>query len=163
MSNQFKHFRPTRVISGGQTGADRGGMAAALRVGIPIAGWGSRGLWSESGRVPEPYRAAMREAPGGYQLRTRLNVEEADVTLIFTRGDRRNSPGSRLTAWMVRNEAKPYLWVDPWDEFAQEGVAAFLDDTKPTTLNVAGNRESVAPGIEAATRDLLVRVWEVVG
>ena len=38
----------SRIISGGQTGADEGGLMAAALLGIPTGGWMPRGFLRES-------------------------------------------------------------------------------------------------------------------
>jgi hypothetical protein len=43
---------PERVISGGQTGADRGGLDAALELGIACGGCCPKGRKAEDGVIP---------------------------------------------------------------------------------------------------------------
>ena len=45
----------TRIISGGQTGADRGGLDAGRDLGLEIGGFCPAGRRAEDGRVPEIY------------------------------------------------------------------------------------------------------------
>jgi hypothetical protein len=117
------------IISGGQTGADQGGLRAARRRGIPTGGWAPAGFLTENG--PEPSLAdefGLQECDGGYDERTVLNAEWGDGTVIFARDLESN--GSRLTLMALEEAGKPYL-LNP----------------APKALNVAGNRESLAPGI----------------
>lgn len=51
-----------KIISGGQTGADRGGLDAAIALGIPHGGWCPKGRRAEDGKVPKRYR--LRETSG---------------------------------------------------------------------------------------------------
>ncbi|NIA20234.1 MAG: hypothetical protein GWP07_07385 [Xanthomonadaceae bacterium] len=37
----------TKIISGGQTGADRAGLDAAMKLNIPVGGWCSKGRKAE--------------------------------------------------------------------------------------------------------------------
>ena len=43
--------RPWRIISGGQTGVDRGGLVAAMSYSIPVGGWVPKGRMAEDGAV----------------------------------------------------------------------------------------------------------------
>ena len=43
----------TKIISGGQTGADQAGLAAAKRLGIPTGGFFSKGFLTEAGPRPD--------------------------------------------------------------------------------------------------------------
>ena len=45
----------TKIISGGQTGADRGGLDAALHLGIPCGGWCPKGRLAEDDVIPDEY------------------------------------------------------------------------------------------------------------
>ena len=85
-----------RIISGGQTGADRGGLEAAIALGIPHGGYCPRGRLAEDGRVPDRYdltETASREYPD----RTLRNIAEADATIVFIEWMDTAGPGSRLT------------------------------------------------------------------
>lgn len=75
----------TAIVSGGQTGADRGGLQAAIDLGLGWGGWAPQGWRAEDGEVPTVYREHMREsASPHYGLRTRLNVQDSDGTLIVS-------------------------------------------------------------------------------
>ena len=47
-------FNPSKIISGGQTGADRGALDAAIEVGIEHGGWCPTGRVAEGGVIPQP-------------------------------------------------------------------------------------------------------------
>jgi hypothetical protein len=137
---------PRQVLSGGQTGADRGGLEAALQLGIPIGGWAPLGYRAEDGRIPERYAAHLREHPSRhYPHRTEANVQAADVTLVLTYGppDR----GSGLTVELCRRHGRPVLAVDPRSPDVAARIMIFLVEHRPGSVNVAGNRESRSPGI----------------
>jgi len=144
------------VISGGQTGADQGGLRAAKRRGIATGGWAPAGFETEQG--PQPWLGeefGLRECDGGYDERTVMNAEWGDGTVIFARD--LDSNGSRLTVAALEAAGRPYL-VNP-DAHA---LAEFLRECEIRILNVAGNRESLAPGIgaeaEAVVGEALERV-----
>jgi hypothetical protein len=65
-----------RIISGGQTGADRGGLTAAIKLGIPHGGWCPKGRRAEDGQVPACYHLE-ETGSSSYQARTKRNVLEA--------------------------------------------------------------------------------------
>ena len=147
-----------RIISGAQTGADRGGLDAALAWGLPIGGWVPRGRKAEDGTVPEKYAGLLETPTADYRARTERNVKDSDATLIFTHGPL--SGGSKLTADFCRKHGKPWLQID----FAVEGdrdyrfAALWLQDHGARVVNVAGQRESKAPGIQAEVAAFMGRI-----
>lgn len=145
-------MRPERIISGGQTGADQGALIAAREMGIPTGGTAPKGWKTEAGAEPHLKAYGMVEAPGdSYAWRTGRNIGEADATVVF--GDV-TSKGSALTMRLCQQFAKPFF-VNPTRDDLQAFVIAF--DVK--TLNVAGNRESVNPGIAERVRAVLVEAF----
>ena len=148
-----------RIISGGQTGADRGGLDAAIALGIPHGGWCPKGRRAEDGTIPQTY--ALREtASETYEVRTRRNVIAADGTVLFTRGA--PTGGSRLTAEFAHERGKPLLHLDLQEVDARPAEArrrfvSWLAEHRIRTLNVAGSRESLAPGIRAAVARFLMQ------
>src|SRR6516162_4541079 len=77
--------RSFSVVSGGQTGVDRGALDAALGLGVPCGGWCPDGRRAEDGVIPARYPVTeLRGA--GYEERTHKNVEDSDGTLIITFG-----------------------------------------------------------------------------
>lgn len=138
-----------RIISGGQTGADRAGLDAAIALGIPHGGKCPAGRRAEDGVIPAPYKLEETKS-GDSAVRTRLNVRQSDGTVIFTRG----APigGSELTAIAAREIGKPCLLVD-LDDIAHRGPVesarflGWLEQHQIRTLNVAGSPESLSPGI----------------
>jgi hypothetical protein len=147
-----------KIISGGQTGADRGGLEAAIALGIPHGGWCPQGRRAEDGVVPAKYN--LQECPSsGYVERTTRNIAEADATLVFSRDRRTAGPGTRLTLTSALRLRRPCLFVELDDRAGQHAVLqSWLSKVKPKMLNIAGSRESKCPGIEVRVRDLLVEV-----
>ena len=138
--------RPLTVLSGGQTGVDRAALDAALAAGVRVGGWCPAGRWAEDGPIPSRY--PLREtASADPAARTRLNVEAADAVLILS--PRPLAGGPALTAEIARQRGVPLLVLDPWTESPAE-AAAWLRRLKPARVDVAGPRESEAPGIYAA-------------
>ena len=85
--------------------------------------------------------------------RTAWNVRDADATLVFTQG--RTLGGTALTLELARNQGRPHLLLDLENGTAVAEISAWLAQVRPRTLNVAGPRESEAPGIAEAVQGLL--------
>lgn len=129
------------VISGGQTGVDRGALDAALESGTPCGGWCPAGRAAEDGRIPDRY--PLRELAGGHRERTRRNVEDSDGTLIIHFGTL--GGGTLSTLEFCVTQRKPFHLVDGSAvaaEEAAEGVRRFVAENGIRRLNVAGPRES---------------------
>jgi hypothetical protein len=80
-----------KIISGGQTGVDRGALDAALAVKFPCGGWCPADRRAEDGSIPGRY--PLTPLPGGgYRERTRQNVIDSDGTATVLRlADRRDA------------------------------------------------------------------------
>ena len=62
-----------KIISGGQTGAERAALDVAMEMRIPYGGWIPKGRKTEDGRLPEEYR--LRETRAiDYHQRMELNI-----------------------------------------------------------------------------------------
>lgn len=150
------------IISGGQTGADRGALEAARDLGLRRGGRAPAGWRAEDGVIPVEYRLGMMEsASSAYPVRTRANVEASGGTLIFCLGELPADSGSMLTANLARRLGKPILTVNIWSGLSTVGrdiIRDWLAQYQIRTLNVAGPRESREPGIQAATRAALVQI-----
>lgn len=149
----------TLLISGGQTGADQGGLRAAKKLGIKTSGTAPKHYTTEVGPAPwlfTEFKLFEDDNEYDYAPRTRKNVEDSDATVIFGKRSR----GSNLTERLCKELGKPMLWIQYPDERVQMAETKFrlwLARTNPTILNVAGNRESVSPGIGRAVELFLTR------
>ena len=153
-----KHFIPSKIISGGQTGVDRAGLDAAIFAKIEIGGYVPKGRLSEDGRVPEKY--LMTETPSDdYPQRTILNVKSSDATLILYR--EKFNGGTKFTYECCIENNKPVFCVDIFSEslLCNEMIISFLKQHKPAVLNIAGPRESNSPGIYDAALKILKSVF----
>lgn len=145
---------PVRIVSGGQTGVDRGALDAALALGIDHGGWCPAGRLAEDGRVPNHYQL-VEIGSRYYPHRTEKNVRDSDATLILYRG--RMTGGTKLTQRLCRQVGKPELSVSIANQArAREKIIVWLNEVRPEVLNVAGPRESNAQGIHDETCKLLV-------
>ena len=142
------------IISGGQTGADRGALDAAIALGLPHGGACPAGRRAEDGRIPDRY--AMTElASRDYAARTEQNVVDSCGTAIISWGPL--TGGSALTRELAVRHGRPWVHLPlrsrAISEAARE-LRAFCAAHRIRTLNIAGPRESNAPGIH----DAVVRV-----
>ena len=150
-------FLLKKVISGGQTGADLGGLLAARELGFETGGTAPKGWLTETGPEKDLLRSfgLVECEQKGFPARTRRNVETASATLLV--GPYRTG-GSRLT-YQVAQELKKPLFLLPFPSSADadhDRCWHWLERYSVQVLNVAGNRESQSPGIGAFTRDFLV-------
>ena len=131
-----------KIVSGGQTGVDRGALAAALAAQFPCGGWCPEGRQSEDGPIPEIYPLLILGG-AGYRQRTLKNVQDSDATLILFTGSL--TGGTKLTRDLCLKEKKAFLVVDAArvsvvDAIA--GVGMFIMERNIRVLNVAGPRGS---------------------
>jgi hypothetical protein len=143
----------SKLITGGQTGADQGALLAARAADVPTGGHAPAGYLTETGPAPwlADFGLVEMESRGDfYRERTRCNVADAGACLWF--GDP-NSPGGRLTLGLCYAKAVPTFSVLT-RAVTPESVAAWLTSGVPTgaVLLVAGNRESKNPGIGERVR-----------
>jgi hypothetical protein len=162
----------TKLISGGQTGADRGGLDAAIHCDWPHGGWCPKGRKAEDGIIPSKYRLNVMASPE-YLPRTKANVFDSDATVIFTYGPPRG--GSLKTITYAHHLEKPYHEVDlsrttpktvieimRWlagdEELNDYDEYVVYPPPLECVLNVAGSRESQAPGIQEVVFQLMVKL-----
>ena len=136
-----------KIVSGGQTGVDRGALEAALAAHFPCGGFCPAGREAEDGAIPECYPLTAL-ARGGYPERTRANVIASDGTVILFDGGRTGGQltgGTRLTRICCQDARKPLLIVDRAKTSEAAAAAAILKFVKANSigvLNVAGPRAS---------------------
>lgn len=155
-----------KIISGGQTGADRGGLDAAIECAVPHGGWCPKGRKSEDGVIPAGYELVETKSTA-YPVRTEANIVDAHCTVVFTFG--KPTGGSMKTVELAEKHHRSCLSVDlavMSNEAAASEVLEWLSPgglTMPglvvpppnPVLNVAGSRESKAPGIQQRVRDIM--------
>jgi hypothetical protein len=153
-------MRPRKIVSGGQTGADRAALDAALELGVPIGGWLPKGRRDENGEALPPRYVDMQEtASNDVRERTERNVIDSDATLIFSHGEL--TGGSAYTRTLARRHSKVCLHVDLAGckpNAAAETVQRWLQEKRPSVLNVAGPRHSGDPAIYDEVRQVLRQV-----
>ena len=145
-----------KIISGGQTGADRAALDFAIKRGIPYGGWVPKGRQTEDGTLSEKYHL-QEMATGSYSKRTEKNVLDSDGTLIVSHG--LLTGGSALTTGFAEHHGKPWIHIDlgitSYPEAATM-IREWAGRYSITVLNVAGARASKDPMIYQAVTKLLV-------
>lgn len=148
----------TRIVSGGQTGVDRGALDAALAATFPCGGWCPAGRKAEDGTIPQRY-PVVELADAGYRERTIQNVVDSDATLIAYFDDLHG--GTELTMLACVRHEKPYELVDGAKipaARAADIALAFIAKHAASILNVAGPRASHAPGAHAYALEAVSRL-----
>ncbi|WP_244154333.1 putative molybdenum carrier protein [Desulfospira joergensenii] len=147
-----------KIISGGQTGADRAALDVAIKFNIPHGGWISRGRKTEAGPLPERYR--LREIlEADYPARTKRNIMDSQGTAIISRG--KLTGGSLLTQSFARVKGKPNVHIDLSMNEAFEAslvLQSFILENGIEVLNLAGPRASHDPGIYFDVKTILESV-----
>lgn len=144
-----------RIVSGGQTGADRAALDWALANNVPHGGWCPKGRKAADGILADQYLLTETESEG-YRQRTRRNVLDSDGTLIVNLGDL--DGGTLATKLFAEKARKPYLVVQLDNGITRpilNEVLHWLRHYPVATLNVAGPREEKRPGVYALTYQLL--------
>jgi hypothetical protein len=147
-----------KIVSGGQTGVDRAALDFAIRHGFEHGGWCPQGRLAEDGVIPPIYQ--LRETDSAeYDERTEKNVLDSDATLIVAR-EKELYGGTAFTKTCAEQLGRPVLVVYERDGVSKSAAALskFLKQNKVRTLNVAGPRESQAPGIGKFVAELLEAV-----
>ncbi len=136
-----------KIVSGGQTGADRAALNWAMTHGVPHGGWCPQGRKAEDGTIAPGYR--LTETPSdSYVQRTEWNVRDSDGTVILSLS-RTLTGGSRRTAELAQQHGKPWLHLskDANTGNAGERLRRFVQEHYIRVLNVAGPRASTEPDI----------------
>jgi hypothetical protein len=150
--------KPLTIISGGQTGADRAGLDAAYKLRIPTTGYVPLGYLTEQGPDLKLKRYnVVQHKSKEYPPRTFDNAKASDVTLIIS--PKKKSRGTELTLDACMQYDKPHLVIDRFEERDVNAVLAFLSYFPHDVINVAGNRESVAPGLHVNAGKFLVTTF----
>ena len=101
-------------------------MDVALELGLPIGGHLPKGRKDENGDVlPDKYANMQETDTDDVNVRTELNVQNSDATLIFSHGALFG--GSTYTERMARQHGKPCLHVDLDQHDADQAPATCQD------------------------------------
>jgi predicted Rossmann-fold nucleotide-binding protein len=145
------------IVSGGQSGVDRAALDFALENGIKCSGWCPAGRLAEDGMIAHKY-PLNETASKDPAVRTRLNVEQSDATLIIYRGEM--DEGTRLCKHTAKQINKPLFIVNLAATPEAKSFQQWFNTNTIRKLNIAGPRESNTPGIYKATKVLLITLFE---
>ncbi len=123
------HFRREifKIISGGQTGVDRGALDAALALKVECGGWCPAERFAEDGKIPKHYPVVeLKDA--GYAERTARNVADSDGTLVISNGEPMG--GTRETIDCCVEMGKPHLVIDCTSRIVPEMIEAATEFVK---------------------------------
>jgi len=148
-------FKIEKIISGGQTGADRAALDFAIDHDMPYGGSVPKGRRTEDGRLPVKYH--LQEMPTeNYSKRTLQNVLDSEGTVIVSHGFL--TGGSALTREFAIQHKKHWIHIDlkelPRQE-AAESLSSWLQENEIKVLNIAGPKAGKDPNIYEATLRLL--------
>ena len=131
-----------KIISGGQTGADRAALDTAIKLQISHGGWVPKSRIAQDGPISDRYQ--LKELPtDSYSKRTEQNVIDSDGTLIISHGEL--TGGSAYTRKMAMKHGKPWVHAN-LNKLPTFQAAMIIEDwiskNGIETLNVAGTRAS---------------------
>lgn len=150
MRGRLKHLISsvlTKIISGGQTGADLAGVVVAKRFGLQTGGVMPKGFRTLDGNHPEfaELFGMIEDTSPTYPPRTFKNVFAADGTVRFAANFK--SGGEICTMNAIKKANKPHFDVNVLGSVQPSDLAQWIKDRQIKILNVAGNSEKTAPGI----------------
>src|SRR5687768_2812587 len=126
-----------KIVSGGQTGADRAALDVALEYGLEVGGWVPKGRLAEDGPISSRYEGLRETGSAEPAVRTALNVRDSDATLIVSHGSLQG--GSLLTLEEALKVGRPVLAINlsvtPLAS-ATTQLSEWLRSVNPSILNV---------------------------
>lgn len=155
-----------KVISGGQTGADQAGLAAAKKFGIPTGGFAPKGYQTSEGKNRTLLQKVydLVESKGGYKQRTWENAKLADGTIRLAVDF--STRGEICTLNGINKYNKPHIDINLRDIAEFETVlvrdcTSWLIENKIKILNIAGNTQNtLGEDIYKMSYDFLIKVFE---
>lgn len=150
-----------KIISGGQTGADRAGLTAAKEFGLETGGWMPKGFRALDGFHPHFRQLyGMREhVSPSYPDRTYANAGEANGTVRFAVDF--TTSGERCTLNAIRCAKSIYFDVNVLGDKTPQDLANWIQINEIEVLNVAGNSEKTATKIGEFVHAFLVETFKI--
>jgi len=147
-----------KIISDGQTGADRAALDAAIQLGIPHGGWVPTGRMAEDGIIPPVYHL-VEITSSNYPERTAKNIRKSDGTLIMNHG--RLTGDARFAREQALKYNRPCLHIDLSVTPVPKALPTIVDwiiRNRIEVLNVTGAKASRDADIYAKTYHILCSV-----
>jgi hypothetical protein len=144
-----------RIVSGGQTGADRSALDWARARCVPHGGWCPQGRLAEDGAIASHY--PLNETPSpAYLQRTEWNVRDSCGTVVFS-VSRTLSGGSLATVMFAQQHQRPCLHLVDEESVEQAAarLRAFIREHRIQVLNVAGSSAAKEPAVGHFVRKTL--------
>lgn len=157
-------MRLRKIISGGQTGADQGGLWAGHIAELETGGTAPKGWVTEDGPRQELLQSfGLVEHPvPGFPPRTEKNVTDGTATIRFAIDF--GTAGERCTLNFCNKHERPVLSINVREPEPVEEVIEWLERHDVEVLNVAGNREKTCPGLAKFVAGYLATViWKMKG
>lgn len=162
-SKNLSNCRIVKIISGGQTGADRGALEAAEQLGISIGGTAPFDYLTCNGKDPELgtrfHLTVLNKMPlnSMYVKRSCINVDDADKTIGYCLTGQ-----WKLCINSINSYYRPIFVVSAIDKDNELALRTWLQENSFRILNVAGHRESSAPmyGFKNVVREFLYKVLQ---
>ena len=142
-----------KVISGGQTGADKTALECARTIGLETGGTAPKGWKIDGGVDPSLADYSLIESPSSdYKVRTRDNVRDSDATVWI---GMTGSPGYWCTKTACEINGKQF-YINP-DEIQLEYIV-----NNYATVNFAGNRKRINPPVVGLTQQAFKVIERVI-
>jgi len=126
------------ICSGGQRGADSGGLAAAHDLGLPTGGYAPKGWKTLNGmNMKLSLLGLIEHKSDKYPPRTYDNVKLSDGTIRLANDF--NSPGELCTLKAIEYYNKPHLDINLNDKPFLFDVIDWIENNNIKVLNIAGN------------------------
>lgn len=144
----------SKIISGGQTGADRAALDIAIKFNIPHGGYCPKGRKAEDGVIDGKYQLIETES-AEYETRTEMNVIHSDGTLVLCR----DTPmgGTLFTIEMAKKHEKPYFLACVNSESIDD-IISWIKTNNIKELNIAGPRASQTEEIYDSVSKIIEQV-----
>lgn len=152
------------IVSGGQTGADRGAVDAAIACGADYYGWVPCGRLDELGIIPVQYKNFRETFSSDYLVRTKFNIIESDATIFLYHG--KIIKGTHDALLFVKALGVPYIEID-FDIVSGNEAGIMLHEWSGehgySRLNIAGPRASDDAEIYGKTFLAIRKMLEIHG
>ena len=131
-----------KIISVGQTGAERAAIDVAIRFNISYGGWIPKGGIAGISPLSNKYHL-LEMRTNSYQASIKKNILESDGTLIFTRGV--PEPEMKYSRMIALQRKKHFLLICLNKTFTYDAASLILSWIRQqniATLNVSGPKAS---------------------